>query len=144
MKLSIASKVFIKYGFIFLLIIGCFWQILTISEFYFNYPTNVFIETKFDAIEKPLPAISFCTLLSCNHTFNESSDVLKAYKVEELMNSTINSMRGAILLDNSAYFWETAVEMASNQFYCFTLNSLRKGEFKEFFSFCQGYNFSIL
>ena len=127
MKLSVASKVFVKYCFIFLLIIGCFWQILTISEFYFKYPTNVFIETKFDAIEKPLPAMSFCTLLPSNHTFNESSDVLKAFKVEELMNSTVVSMKGKQLVDNSAYFWKTAAEMVSNQFYCFTLNSMRKG-----------------
>ena len=127
MKLSVSSKDFVKYCFISALIIGCFWQILTISEFYFNYPTNVFIETKFDAIEKPLPAMSFCTVLPSNHTFNESYDVLKAFKVEELMNSTVLSMRGKLLLDNSVYFWETAVELASNQFYCFTLNSLRKG-----------------
>ena len=132
MKLNIASKVFIKHCFIYLLIIGCFWQILTISEFYFNYPTNVFIETKFDAIQKPLPAMSFCTVLPSNHTFNESSDVLKAYKVEELMNSTLHSTRGTLLQDYSAYFWEKAIELSSNQFYCFTLNSLRKGNFEQF------------
>ena len=46
---------------ILVLITGCLLQIISIFNLYLSYPTNIFIETKFQSYSKTLPAISFCT-----------------------------------------------------------------------------------
>ena len=44
-----------------ILFICCLTEIISIFDFYLSYPTNIFIETKFQSHSKILPAISFCT-----------------------------------------------------------------------------------
>src|ERR1700712_1661578 len=43
------------------LVVGCFWQILSVCQMFFKYPTNISIETKYGSLSTTLPAITFCT-----------------------------------------------------------------------------------
>src|SRR5690348_14487133 len=62
--------------------VGCFWQILNICKLYFNYPTNVFIETRFEAFSQTLPAPTFCTNIMTYNSGKNSSSALDIYSKE--------------------------------------------------------------
>ena len=119
----------LELSLISLLGVGCFCQILTIFQFYLSYSTNVFIETKFDSTERQFPAISFCNVLD-TYAFNNSHTVFNEFVIEDIVTSTIVSHRNEVVSNESGNFHRNAIETVSAQFYCFTLNSLMKGEFK--------------
>ena len=60
---------------------GCFYQILDICRLYYEYPTNIFIETNFNSVVNTFPAITFCTKLKpFNDGLNNSYALDKASK----------------------------------------------------------------
>ena len=124
-KLSIQN--ILKFTLITFLSIGCFLQILAISEFYFNYPTNVFIETKFDAISRQLPAISFCYFHS---NANNSDEVFEKYNIKHIFKTSI-CRNGNQYRNLSSDFWPNKIELVTREFYCFTLNSNINGKVYE-------------
>ena len=125
LKLSIQNL--FKFTLVTILGIGCFWQILTISEFYFNYPTNVFIETKFDAIQRQLPAISFCHY---HPNASNSDQIFERYSVEHIFKASLSNSENQDR-DLSGDFWPNKIEMVTREFYCFTLNSNINGNIYE-------------
>ena len=116
---KISNQNLLKSILIIILAIGCLWQVETISEFYFNYPTNVFIETKFDAIRRQMPAISFCHF---HENANNSDQVFEKYNIEGIFLTSISNSEDQYRnLSND--FWPNKIEIVTRDFYCFTLNS---------------------
>ena len=115
---------------IILLCLGCSWQIITIFQLYFSYPTNVFIETKFDAMERQFPAISFCNQHAHEYgkIFNSSDLVFDQYTIEEIVRVETVDFLDRPMINLTSYFVEKSIETASQQFYCLTLNSRLKGK----------------
>ena len=123
-------KNFFNMTTIILLCLGCSWQIITIFQLYFSYPTNVFIETKFDAKERQFPAISFCNQqdLEYGQIFNSSGLVFDQYTIEEIVRVKRLDLLNRPMINLTSYFLENSIETASEQFYCLTLNSRLKGK----------------
>ena len=116
--------------FILLLSVGCFWQIFNVCELFFNFPTNVFIETTFDPLSKPLPALTFCATVVGDHSGLNSSDALEieSSKIKQKMFNRI------ILFGETGYsyslqkdYLDNSVERISLNKYCITLNTLLSG-----------------
>ena len=117
-------------SFTAILSIGCFWQIVKVCEFYFNYPTNVFIDTTFDPISKPLPALTFCIRIYDNLGLNSSyaleiqSSMFK-YEVFHAIYIQGESNRRNLTDD----YLDSVIERIALKYYCITFNSLLSGQF---------------
>ena len=130
----LSYKTLLNFPFISILTMGCFYQIYTICEMFFNYPTNVLIDTKFDAIERPLPAISFCTKYRTRDRIlrSNSRDIyaqIQRDQFKQMVTANINSNSFRLIENVSSYIWQNSVDTISLTHYCLTINSLMKGKF---------------
>jgi hypothetical protein len=104
--------------------VGCIWQLVSICQLYFEYPTIVSIETKFENSNLELPAITFCT-----ENLNRGIDIRESFKrtniKDILKRSEIETETHEVIHEESI---ETVIEIINSDYYCFTLNSLMKGE----------------
>src|SRR5882724_11458291 len=110
--------------------VGCFWQTFTVFKMYFNYPTNIQIETKFNAFERPLPVMTFCGWASLAGS-RMSQDTFDGWKLQDVIAEI--SIGHNKMTD---YFINTAIESITQNDYCFTINSPLKGKNK----FCKSYS----
>ena len=111
-----------------ILCLGCFWQICDVCHMYFKYPTNVFIETTFDPLSKPLPALTFCVNIG-PHNISNTSALLEIesskYKYNTFRDIYISGENGS--KDLKEEYLANAIESISMTFYCITFNSLLSG-----------------
>ena len=76
-------------GFVLVLILGCFLQILSICELFFGYPTVISSETKFDVFEIPLPTMTFCEYGGNRTKGMTSEKVFETFNVSEIVEEII-------------------------------------------------------
>ena len=119
---------FFNLTIILVLITGCLLQIISIFKLYLSYPTNIFIETKFQSYYKSLPAISFCTHIGDNS--GQSTDHIFGHKnvSDYVMNMIIWAPgfgKWNVFPDN---FTLNVIERLGKEYYCLTFNSLIKCE----------------
>ena len=114
--------------FVSILSIGCFWQIFNVCDLYFKYPTNVFIDTDFDPLTKPVPALTFVKYIG-PHSGQQSADAL-----ELASNQTKSQFFKRIYLFNytrpiflTKEYLDNAIERISHGYYSITFNSLLTG-----------------
>ncbi len=113
--------ILIVYSIMF---VGCIWQLVSICQLYFGYPIIVSIETKFENSNYELPAITFCS-----KNLNQGIDIRESFKrtniKDILKNLQIKTSTHEVIHEESI---ETVIEIINSDYYCFTLNSLMKGE----------------
>lgn len=108
--------------------IGCFWQMVSICGLYLEYPTNIFIDTKFDVMEQILPAFTFCTNVGAQHRGrNTSSALFDMHFVNKTVREISVSSFGGQLQEVTEQYLTSAIESVSMVYYCFTINSEIKG-----------------
>ena len=109
--------------------ICCFWQIVSICSLYFNYPTNIFIDTNFDVFEQTLPALTFCTRIGTEHRGqNTSSDLFDMHLVNQTIQEiSVSSFAREEEVVTDRYL-SSLIESLSIYYYCFTINSQLKGK----------------
>ena len=109
--------------------IGCFWQMVSICSLYFNYPTNIFIDTKFDVFEQTVPALTFCTSVGQTHRGkNTSTHLFDNFSLNTTIEQiSINSLADQVDIITDQYL-SSVIESVSINYYCFTLNSQVKGK----------------
>ena len=130
-----------------ILSVGCFWQIFNVCSLYLEYKTNVFIDTNFDSVVSPLPAITFCgELKQFNDGLNSSYALDKAskeFKLEIIKNIAIIRPIGRQNVRN--WLLSRSLERISYDRYCITINTNLSG-LKNFYpvplKFNLNYNFS--
>ena len=119
-----------KIIFILVLLMGCFWQMVKVCESYFNYPTNVFIETTVDPYSKPLPALTLCTNDGAMWGRN-SSEVFELksnkFKYEMIKDIVIRGEGGGVTRSLLDHYINNAIERISFDYYCITFNSMLAG-----------------
>ena len=115
-----------------ILAIGFLWQIISLLNLYLSYPTNIFIETKFNSYRKSLPALTFCT--NIGDQIGTTDDIFLANNISDYILEIfiLNHDNSMIFLTEN--FTETFIESVGKRFYCLTFNSLIKGEFQISFS----------
>ena len=134
MEAKISNKGHLIFIVLFysVLSLGCFWQIFNVCELYFKYPTNIFIETKFEPLSKPLPALTFCANIG-NNSGNLSSEALEFYSTKfkyEMFKSIIIKGDDGKSTSMKEDYLSHAIERISLQYYCITINSILTGSFK--------------
>src|ERR1700743_1874336 len=100
-----------------MLILGCIWQIVSISSLYFSFPTHVFIETQFQSDDKPLPALTFCANIWNQTHGRHSPDIFANISLQELVvdiYTVFVHQKGQSLRD---YFVSHAIETLSLRYY---------------------------
>ena len=112
-----------------LLSFGCFYQILDVCKLYFEYPTNIFIESNFDFLVNTLPAITFSVKLKAfndglnsTHSLNKASQVFK----HKLFKSIIIEKRNVTKNMKNIYL-NKAIERINFDRYFITFNSKLTG-----------------
>ena len=108
---------------------GCFYQILDICQLYYEYPTNVFIETNFNSDVNSFQAITLCTQLKpSNDGFNSTYALDKVSKL--LKGKFINNLairRAFEQLDVTDEYLNNSIERISYDRYCISFNSKKSG-----------------
>ena len=125
-KLDYLSKLS-KLIYFSLLSLGCVYQLYRVCGLYFDYPTNVVIETQFDSIEKPLPAITVCHNIGEWAHGRPSNQVLEEFKIEPIINVSICENEGQVQQDLTQHFWKNRIEFTMLNHYCITFNSILNG-----------------
>ena len=128
--IAVRFNAIISVLFKLMLCLGCFWQICDVCHMYFEYPTNVFIDTTFDPLSKPLPALTFCTEMESHNILNTSALLefeSSKYKYNIFIDIQIMGDNGA--KDMKEEYLANAIESTSYKYYCITLNSLLSGTF---------------
>ena len=110
-----------------ILSMGCFWQIFIIFDLYFTFPTNVFIESKFDSIEKPLPAITLCYDIGNQSLGRKTDEVLHSCLLDNEFQIFISKNGGGIEKNLTHFYMSTCRRYITFNYYCITLNSLLQG-----------------
>lgn len=127
--MKVKNRAVILFIFNIILFAGCFWQIINVCKLYFNYPVNIFIDTKFNVLTQRLPALTFCSNVGNMSEGKNSSDALehasKMFKDE--MFSMIIVGRAAKDQDLMSEYLNHSIERISLEFYCITLNSFLTG-----------------
>jgi hypothetical protein len=127
-RLAPSKRIFLFGLFITIALIGCIWQISSIFQLYFSYPTidTVTIDTELSR-ESELPTITICSELG-----NSSESTVKLI-IEEYNATKIEEC----LIYNDAIFDKTdcpsslksqLVESVNNEYYCFSINDQRNGK----------------
>src|SRR5882724_5526466 len=93
--------------------VGCFWQIYTICEMFFNYPTNIQIETNFNQMDKTLPAMTLCANIGNNAKGRTSKVVLENMPIKDIFQSM--TIDGEHIKD---YYIMNSIEFVSYKYYC--------------------------
>src|ERR1700712_2708412 len=105
------------------LVVGCFWQILSVCQMFFKYPTNISIETKYGSLSTTLPAITFCSGMGYQWGRN-SSDVLQdhpnKFGKETLSDVSIVIESTDKIISIKDIFVKNVIERVSLYYYCFT------------------------
>ena len=123
--------------YILFLSIGCFWQILDVCEMYYNYPTNIFIETEFETLVQPIPAMTFCFPHGLNSNGKNSSDFFE--ELGDWKNNLFSYIAVTSITDQTDpipikdKLLAHAIERVGQYYYCLTLNSKLKSEFYQCF-----------
>ena len=128
--IAIKFKAIISVVFKLMLCLGCFWQICDVCHMYFKYPTNVFIDTTFDPLSKPLPALTFCADIGVHNISNTSALLETAssrFKYNMFKYIYIKGVNGTE--DMKEEYLANAIESTSLKYYCITLNSLLSGTY---------------
>ena len=130
-KVSDQHYIIVDILFYCVLSFGCFWQIFNVCDLYFKYPTNIFIDTKFEPLSKPLPALSFCCNIGVKLENNLSSEALEYYstKFKHQMFKSIVIYGDGSEADIKETYLSKGFERISLQYYCITLNTLLTGIF---------------
>jgi hypothetical protein len=119
-----------------LLSFGSLWHIYSICALYFSYPTNIFIQTKFDVYNKLLPAISFCTNYANISHGKTSEDLFKILSLQNILKELSIGFEDRMERDLKNDSLDTIIESISLRYYCFTINNSRlRGKKFEIFSF---------
>ena len=126
--ISLRYKTLLNFSFISVLTMGCFYQIYTICEMFFKYPTNVLIETKFDAIERKIPVISICSTYQRKYPGVNSGDIFAQIQLKQMLIARVSSNSFHSIKNVSSYIWQNSIEVLSSTHYCLTTNSLMKGK----------------
>ena len=127
---DVKYKAIISVVFKLILCLGCFWQIFDVCHMYFKYPTNVSIETTFDPLSKPLPALTFCVNIGWNDVLNKSALLeiqSSRFKYNTFRYIHIQGSNGSKDLKDE--YLANAIESTSFTYYCITFNSLLSGSF---------------
>ena len=128
MKIGPDHAIFVFIYYI-ILSLGCVWQIYNVCSLYFEYKTNVFIDTDFDSVNSSLPAITFCGQLKHPNDNLNSSYALdkasKAFKFEMIRNIEIIRPSGRQNVRN--WLLSRSIERISYDCYCITINSMLSG-----------------
>ena len=113
-------------AFVLVINLCCFWQIVSICQLFFSYPTNISIETDFDVFEIPLPSLTFCTNIRNRIRGKVSEDIFKTFKTQDIIGNitTIDQDHQETIVD---IFSNYTVESLSMDYYCFTINSFKQG-----------------
>jgi len=112
---------------VFSLLVGCLWQLWSISELYFRYPTNISIETHFDDFHNRLPAITICNGIGNISRGKYVGDLMNNFSVKDIM------IKASIILEDKMEsiitneVLTTVIEFMNLGNYCFTVNSPLKG-----------------
>ena len=116
-------------GFVLVLKFCCLWQIYSICEHFFRYPTVILSETTFDVSAIPFPSMTFCTYIE-NMTIGKTSEELfENFNVSEIVSSIYYGNLETGKTDDISYQANLSL---SNYFKCFTLNHLEQGNFNSF------------
>jgi hypothetical protein len=118
-----------------LLSFGSLWHIYSIYALYFSYPTNIFIETKFDVYNKLLPAISFCTNYENISHGKNSEDLIKILSIQNILKELSIGSEDRMERDLKNDSLDTIIESISLRHNCFTINSQLRSKKFEIFSF---------
>src|ERR1700712_758352 len=112
------------------LVVGCFWQLLSVCQMYFKYPTNISIETKYGSLSTTLPAITFCT--DIDSQWGRNSSAVLQFHSNKFGNQTLSDV--SIVIESTDknvsikdIFVKNAIERISLCYYCITFNSLISG-----------------
>ena len=111
------------------LLIGCLLQVVKICEMYFKYPTNVLIETKFDAIERQLPSITLCQKSVNSFRGKHTHQLFEMFPIGSTVSASIhmNGNSKSMVENLTQFVSNNALESISIKYYCLTLNSVLKG-----------------
>ena len=123
--------------------LGCFWQICDVCHMYFKYPTNVFIDTTFDPLSKPLPALTFCANIGWHDVLNTSALLeieSSRFKYNTFRYIYIRGENG--IRDMKEEYLASAIESTSYKYYCIAFNSLLSGSFSKQFNVFSNKNFN--
>src|SRR5690348_15983521 len=114
---KINKKIF-KIIFMFLLILGCFWQTIYVCDLYFKYPTNIFIETNFQPLTT-VPALTF--MRTAQHSNRKSSDALEidSNKSKTLFQK-LYLRKSVGMEDFTEEYFKSAIELVSVNQYSIT------------------------
>ena len=109
---------------------GCFYQILDICRLYYEYPTNIFIETNFNSVVNTFPAITFCTQLKpSNDGLNSTFALNEASKRLKKLFKQIWIRRPSKNTDVKKQFLDKSIERISYGRYCISFNFKISGIF---------------
>ena len=114
-------------GFVLVLILGCFLQILSICELFFSYPTVILSEITLHVSAIPFPSMTFCTYIEGMTIGKTSEELFEDFNVSEIVGSIeyLNMETGNV--DDISYQANLSL---SYYFKCFTLNHLEQGKFE--------------
>ena len=114
--------------FVMVLSIGCFWQIYSVCDLFFKYPTNVFIETNFDPLTKEVPALTFVKNIRLRSGENSTVAMeTDSSKIKNQLFSRIYIYNSTGTYDLKKEYLDNAVERISLSYYSITFNSLLTG-----------------
>jgi len=123
--------------FYIVLLICCSYQIMLISIHYFNYPITVNIESQFDLMYFPLPAISFCYKHSNkSEIIDKPIEKMKSdYEISHILQyCCITSMYSDYNDCDINCTSKATVEMINNVYYCLSINFENYGKKTYFIS----------
>ena len=117
-----------------LLLAGSFFHFTIIFGLYLSFPTNIFIKTNFETLDKQLPALTFCANI-WNVTRGRPSQQTFSdfYPLEIIVDiSTSYFFDNQISEENlRKYFLSNILETLSLRYYCFPINNHIKGIYIE-------------
>ena len=110
------------------LLFGCFWQIFNVCQLFLDFETNIFIDTKFDALKNRIPTLSLCMTLK-DHA-HQGLNSTKAFDQasEKFGNSFIyisKVYRSLNRTDLTKAYLDNSIERVDYEHYCITFNTTK-------------------
>ena len=122
------SRVFFLSIFCAVLSFGCFWHIFNVCQLFLDFETNISIDTKFNALVKRLPALSFCMILK-EHAHQGLNSIQALENASgQFRDSFVHISkvyRGLKRIDLTKSYLDNSLERVDYDHYCITFNTTK-------------------
>ena len=110
-----------------ILLFGSLYHISSICMLFFSYPTNIFIETKFDSYDRQLPSMTFCCNIQNITRGKTTTELFGLIEKDKYIHNVYTTYSHEPQVNLTQFVLDHLFESISLNNYCFTINSQLTG-----------------